>query len=299
MIKTNEAHDIDRLLGQKIRELRIKEGITQKELAGDKITRNMLSLIENGSASPSVRTLLYIADKLETPAGYFFSSNSEDESRFLKLTVIENIKEKFRQKKYRECQTICSELPSDAVDDEISLILAASYMKTGIRAAEELDIASALTDFNSAVAYAAKSIYCGDEISRSAAFYRELIRSSTTDSISDLLCATSNICNFVPSSLVEYFIALRTVKAGAKSPFTFTRNSFYERHILILSTFAEEKVLDTQKKLRELSLDPALPYYMQYKVLCDLEKCADSTGDIRLAYSSSRRKLELIEKIRV
>ena len=89
MIKTNEAHDIDRLLGQKIRELRVKEGITQKELAGDKITRNMLSLIENGSASPSVRTLLYIADKLETPAGYFFSSNAEDESRFLKLRIAE------------------------------------------------------------------------------------------------------------------------------------------------------------------------------------------------------------------
>lgn len=100
----------------------------------------MLSLIENGSASPSVRTLLYIADKLETPAGYFFSSNAEDESRFLKLTVIENIKEKFRQKKYRECQTICSELPSDAIDDEIFADSCGVLHENRYRAAEELTL---------------------------------------------------------------------------------------------------------------------------------------------------------------
>ena len=35
MIKTNEAHDIDRLLGQKIRELRVKEGDhAKKSLCG-------------------------------------------------------------------------------------------------------------------------------------------------------------------------------------------------------------------------------------------------------------------------
>ena len=55
---------------------------------------------------------------------------------------------------------------------------------------------------------------------------------------------------------------------------------------------------DAAKKLRELSLDSSLPYYMQYKVLGDLESAANAVGDINLAYSSSRRRLELIDRIR-
>ena len=34
-------------VGEKIRDLRLSRGMTQKELAGESVTRNMLSLIEN------------------------------------------------------------------------------------------------------------------------------------------------------------------------------------------------------------------------------------------------------------
>ena len=60
-------------LGQKIREARQSKGMTQKELVGDYITRNMLSKIENDSAIPSVRTLEYLAGALGFPTGYFLS----------------------------------------------------------------------------------------------------------------------------------------------------------------------------------------------------------------------------------
>ena len=80
--------NFEKNLGEKIRELRKKRGITQKDLAGDKITRNMLSLIESGNASPSVSTLLYIAERLEAPTGYFFAYTPEEEARFIKLNII-------------------------------------------------------------------------------------------------------------------------------------------------------------------------------------------------------------------
>lgn len=60
-------------LGQKIKEARLSQGMTQKELVGDYITRNMLSKIENDSAAPSVRTLEYLAGVLNLPTGYFLS----------------------------------------------------------------------------------------------------------------------------------------------------------------------------------------------------------------------------------
>ena len=60
-------------LGQKIKSARLERGMTQKELVGDAITRNMLSKIENDSAVPSVRTLEYLAGALGFPTGYFLS----------------------------------------------------------------------------------------------------------------------------------------------------------------------------------------------------------------------------------
>ncbi|NLF34987.1 MAG: helix-turn-helix transcriptional regulator [Clostridiales bacterium] len=59
-------------LGQKIKAARLMRGMTQREVVGDAITRNMLSKIENDSATPSVRTLEYLAKVLGVPAGYFW-----------------------------------------------------------------------------------------------------------------------------------------------------------------------------------------------------------------------------------
>ena len=66
-------------LGEKIKSARIERHMTQKDVVGDYITRNMLSKIENGSATPSVKTLEYLADALGLPAGYFMSEGSGDE----------------------------------------------------------------------------------------------------------------------------------------------------------------------------------------------------------------------------
>ena len=59
-------------LGSRIREARLEAGLSQRQLCGDIITRNMLSLIENGSAVPSLQTLEALAWRLQRPMGYFF-----------------------------------------------------------------------------------------------------------------------------------------------------------------------------------------------------------------------------------
>lgn len=58
-------------LGQKIRQARLEAGLSQRQLCGDTITRNMLSQIENGTARPSMDTLICLAARLELPIGYF------------------------------------------------------------------------------------------------------------------------------------------------------------------------------------------------------------------------------------
>ena len=51
-------------IGQKIKELRNKAGLTQSELCRDFITRNMLSRIEHDAALPSLGTLCELCQKL-------------------------------------------------------------------------------------------------------------------------------------------------------------------------------------------------------------------------------------------
>ena len=63
-------------LGDRIRQARLELGLSQRQLGGDVITRNMLSLIESGSAVPSLQTLLYLSRQLQKPVGYFL----EDET---------------------------------------------------------------------------------------------------------------------------------------------------------------------------------------------------------------------------
>ena len=58
-------------LGKRLKEVRLSLGLSQRELCGDEITRNMLSQIENGSAKPSMDTLKYLASRLGKPIGYF------------------------------------------------------------------------------------------------------------------------------------------------------------------------------------------------------------------------------------
>lgn len=63
-------------LGEKLRNARLEAGMTQRQLCGEEITRNMLSLIEHGSAQPSMKTLQYLASRLGKSVGYFLEEEA-------------------------------------------------------------------------------------------------------------------------------------------------------------------------------------------------------------------------------
>ncbi len=65
-------------LGERLRKARLEAGLSQRQLCGTVITRNMLSQIENGSACPSVDTLRYLAGALGRPLGYFLDEGPVD-----------------------------------------------------------------------------------------------------------------------------------------------------------------------------------------------------------------------------
>lgn len=65
-------------LGQLIRAARLEAGLSQRQLAGGEITRNMLSALERDGANPSVSTLKYLSDKLCKPISYFFGEETPE-----------------------------------------------------------------------------------------------------------------------------------------------------------------------------------------------------------------------------
>ena len=69
-------------LGEKLRQARLEAGLSQRQLCGEEITRNMLSLIENGSAKPSMKTLSYLAQKLGKPLSFFLDENAGEKQQF-------------------------------------------------------------------------------------------------------------------------------------------------------------------------------------------------------------------------
>ena len=63
-------------LGEKLLRARQEAGLSQRQLCGGEITRNMLSQIEHGAARPSMATLQYLASRLGKPVSYFLEEDA-------------------------------------------------------------------------------------------------------------------------------------------------------------------------------------------------------------------------------
>ena len=108
-------------LGQKLRQARLEAGITQRQLCGETITRNMLSQIENGSAKPSMQTLRYLAGQLGKPVAWFLE---EDGAISANLQVILSARQAFREKNWEKCRELLQSYrePDDLLDQEYRLL---------------------------------------------------------------------------------------------------------------------------------------------------------------------------------
>ncbi len=284
-------------IGSRIRELRQKKGMTQKELAGEHITRNMLSLIENGTASPSLATLCYLADKLGIPVGYFFTNTPEEERNYHKAAVMEILKQAYIEKDYEKCTELCTSLPLSYVDDEIAMIAATSFLKNAILRAQEYALSSAFSLLYKANDFSHRTVYPDQSFQLAVEYYSKLFRCLNTAEIPPVLADLAYASSYVPYEMILYFGILRTTKDNRVLHAPFPSGTLYEKHIEAIHLMNEQKWHSALLPLKELVKDAALPYFMRYRVLCDLETASNQTGDLRGAYVAARKKLELLESV--
>ena len=149
-------------LGQKIRAQRKACGWTQSELAGNEITRNMLSRIESDDALPSLPTLLYLSKRLRVPAGYFIS---DDSSLLLykKEAFLPNMKHWYSQGNYKEVIRLYKR-DFDEADDEIALLVAESAIKCALDALHRGTLKTANEYLSLAEEFSKKTIYADEKL---------------------------------------------------------------------------------------------------------------------------------------
>lgn len=92
-------------IGSKIKALRKAQGMTQQELSAGIITRGMLSRIEGENATPSIQSLIALAEKLEVSPS-FLLEEGEDISPAEQTRVAIAIEREFGKKNFRHCLDI-------------------------------------------------------------------------------------------------------------------------------------------------------------------------------------------------
>ena len=80
------------MIGKRVKEARTQIGISQRQLAGDDMTRAYISLIEKGHATPSEKTLRIIANRLDKPLSYFMGDDEEDSTEISEAMLERAIK---------------------------------------------------------------------------------------------------------------------------------------------------------------------------------------------------------------
>ena len=122
-------------IGQRLKEARLEAGLSQRQLCGNMITRNMLSQIENGSARPSMDTLQYLAGELGKPVGYFL----EEETASQNQKLMEKARTAFKQKDFAAVLELLQEYaaPDPVFDDEQHVLAALTRLELAEAAINE------------------------------------------------------------------------------------------------------------------------------------------------------------------
>lgn len=285
------------MLGKKIKELRQQKKMTQAELAGDTITRNMLSQIENGVAQPSVTTMMELAEKLGVPTEYFFSE-STDLDAFRKIGAIAKIKKLYATGEYAKCLARLEALGIS--DDETEYLFARSAFERGLALYREGYLTGASVHFEKSLSHAVKTIYLDESFS--SAVKQCLFAATAVRSKGD----ATPVCDCDMTAEADFKADIAYISSIFGEAFSFEygeKYDMYARHLAVRTQLQKpEQEQDTLAMMKTLQtiLDSASETryaVLRYYVLCDLETLAGRTGDYKCAYECSSARLLLAEKM--
>ena len=290
-------------IGEKIKRLRTAKLMTQSELVGTEITRNMLSRIENGAAQPSMATIEYIAERLNVSAGILLADEA-DEILYFKSVEIGNIKKAYSNKDYALCREMC--INSEWIDDELELILAESTTHVAIEEFSHGNLRHAAELFDEAVECCGKTIYDTSYLqSRIKCYFDYMGFISPTLDLNETYEKNDSLPIVSDGFCLYSYIFLYGEEQGYRNiplidkMLDILGKSSYEFHIRAKLLIEEGRFQEGYEVLHTLLFcdNGELPEPMLYFALGDIEICCKEIDDFKGAYDFSKSKIELMQKL--
>ncbi len=289
-------------IGEKIKKIRLARGMTQSELAGDEITRNMLSRIENGSALPSLPTLLHLSEGLGVPAGLLL--DDESESYCKKLEKLPEIKRAYGAGDWTICRDLCREI--DDKDDEAEYISFLCIYNEAKEKFEKGKLVESAALFDELCRGDIKILYPTRHVAAQAEVYLAYI-SEIAPSVGNSSGTSERL---PPESFGEEFCRYRAL-IGALVRGELDEGSSLDPTVGVLrsggaySAHVRGKLLMRKKRYAEarqifcdvLASEDETPLPMMYEFFSELEICCREMLDYRGAYEYSGSKMEMIERL--
>lgn len=120
------------ILGERIKKLRKQKKLTQTELVGERLTKGMLSLIENGKAQPSMESLRFIAKRLNVDVDYLLDDGTLTMLRNLYTTIEEDVERRKLIRDPEELQSLTIKI-IEKIEPYLSEIQGTNYEQIRLR----------------------------------------------------------------------------------------------------------------------------------------------------------------------
>lgn len=284
-------------IGEKIKSARALAGLTQSELCGDRLTRNMLSQIESGKAQPSLATLEYLSERLSLSAAYLIDPD-QTLNDYKKRELLPEIKKHLSGGNYQKCIDLCKKLDGD---DEIMLIVAKCYSELGSAHYKKGWLEGARRAFVLAEDAASKTIYPTDDITAICHTMLEMTDALVSGRLADVRGVQDGECEHV-CELSAYTEMLAIIEKGdyelAAKVYDATRldDPLYRTHIsakLSMSSGNYKRAISLLCELCERFDAEFDDIPFRYNVYRDLEASCKAIGDYKGAYeyAEARRAL--------
>ena len=294
-------------IGKKIKRLRTEKLMTQSELTGGEITRNMLSRIENGAALPSIGTVVYLASKLGVPAGYLLSEG-EEEFIYHKSAVMKNIRRAYTDKSFELCRDMCL-TEFDEFDDELELILTDSCLGVAEEAMLGGQLHKACAFLDESVRHSRKTMFDTTSQRNSVAIMFGLLKNISPALDSDETDAVISDDMFHPAVFGNVFCKYLTVILDSEKYELFIdeiekneecklteRDELFVLHLNARRKMQIEDYRSAIKILLEVIDSEIVPErLLLYLASADMEICCREVSDYKRAYEASQNKLEILE----
>ena len=302
-------------LGANIKAARLSLGLTQWELTGEDLTRNMLSRIENGAALPSLPTLCTIAEKLGMPPGALLG----DLGGYFAERITHDLRKLLAKGRYSDIidswNSHIAKYPDAEPDNELCEILIKAMTEHSIElfrigklkaATELLDRVDQMSDPK------------GFDVTnaRTKALTCRMMISGTTGrkcSEDDLVRLSDMV--FTDNARAIYVIAREMLSDAVGKAYSEPdeKAADYRRaltpllerlphglirdHIEAKLLMAEADYLNAKALMIPLIRD-ALPPSVLFDLFTDLEHCCKCCGDFENAYKYSSEKIAILQRLK-